>query len=110
MKEKMNDIPLSEAIRCGPAPMGDIATGNLFWPSHAGSCPQCHQILPPIWTAAAIYFQQGAVTCSRCNTASDLWDVILTQTLVEPPMPMHLVNLGATYFAFMCEIEADKYH
>jgi hypothetical protein len=79
--------------------------------AHAGSCPKCHYVFPPIWEAAPVYFEQGYVTCSECKARADLWDVVLALMNVDPPMPtISLVGLGATQTSFQREITADKYH
>jgi hypothetical protein len=79
--------------------------------AHAGSCPRCFYVLPPISEAVGIYFEQGHITCSKCNERSDLWDVVLARMKVDPPMPaMSLVCLGAVRTGFNREIIADKYH
>jgi len=78
--------------------------------THAGSCPQCHYVFPPIWEAAPAYFEQGYVTCTKCQAQADLWSVVLGRALIQPPIPMCLVGLGATETHFTREIEANKYH
>jgi len=79
--------------------------------AHAGSCPKCFYVLPPISEAAPTYFEQGYVTCSECKAPADLWDVVLARMNVDPPMPkMSLVCLGAAQTTFQREISADKYH
>jgi hypothetical protein len=78
--------------------------------THAGSCPQCFYVFPPIREAASVYFEQGFVTCSQCQAQADLWSVVLGRAIAQPPIPMCLVGLGATQTSFMREIEADKYH
>ena len=78
--------------------------------THAGSCPKCFYVFPPIWEAAPAYFEQGFIACSKCQAQADLWSVVLGRALIQPPLPMCLVGLGATETHFMREIEADKYH
>jgi hypothetical protein len=79
--------------------------------AHAGSCPKCFYVLPPISEAAPTYFEQGYVTCSECKARADLWDVVLARMKVDPPMPtMSLVCLGAAQTSFQREITADRYH
>src|SRR5271156_3641730 len=79
--------------------------------AHAGSCPKCFYVLPPISEAAPIYFEQGYVSCSECQTRADVWDVVLDRMNIDPPIPtMSLVCLGATETSFSREIAADKYH
>jgi len=78
--------------------------------SYAGSCVKCSFVLPQIREAASMYFEQGHVTCTECHTQNDLWDVVLGRMLSQPPLPMHLVVLGATRTLFTHVIEAGKYH
>lgn len=78
--------------------------------AHAGSCPKCFYVFPPISDAAAIYFEQGYIACSECSARADLWDVVLARMNVDPTPTMSLVCLGATQTSFQREIAADKYH
>jgi hypothetical protein len=89
--------------------MDAIRDDHVSAMTHAGSCPKCHYVFPPIWEAAPAYFEQGYVTCSECQSQADLWSVVLARTLAQPPIPMCLVGLGATRTHFMRDIEADKY-
>lgn len=87
---------------------GDFALDRTL--AHAGGCPKCFNVFPPLREAAVAYFERGHITCSKCSAEADLWDVVLKRVLVQPPTPMHLVNLGATETHFMRDFEADKYH
>lgn len=79
--------------------------------SHAGTCPKCHYVLPPIAQAAPTYFDHGYITCCRCGERVDVWDAVLTRMKIQPPVPtISLVCLGATTTHFEREITADKYH
>ena len=79
--------------------------------SHAGTCPHCHFLFPPIWEATPLYFERGYVTCSKCKQEADLWTAVLATTQIEHPVPqLSLVRLGATNTIFECEIAANKHH
>lgn len=91
--------------------MSDVTKTDLSMPSHAGGCPHCHFIFPPIWEAAPFYFERGYVICSECKKEADLWTAVLATTQMEHPIPqVSLVSLGATRTLFECEIAAHKYH
>jgi hypothetical protein len=79
--------------------------------AHAGGCPQCHYVYPPIWEAAPTYFEQGFVECCRCRARADLWQVVLARICTTPFLPvLALEQIGATHTRFTHTIEADKYH
>jgi hypothetical protein len=78
--------------------------------THAGPCPECFNVLPPIRAAATEYFEQGYVACSKCSAQANLWNVVLQYALIQPPIPMCLVPLGATETHFTRDIEANKGH
>jgi hypothetical protein len=79
--------------------------------AHAGGCPKCYYVFPPIWEAAPAYFRQGYIECNECKTRADLWKVVLARVLTKPSVPSFaLEQLGATRTRFMHTIEADKYH
>ena len=90
--------------------MNVVAENHVSTLTNAGSCPRCSYVFPPIWEAAPVYFERGHVTCSKCQGLADLWDVVLSRTLTQPPIPMSLIGLGATRTCFMHQIEAGKYH
>ena len=90
--------------------MDAVGNENVSTLTHAGSCPSCHYIFPPIWEAAPNYFERGYVTCGKCQAQADLWSVVLGRALTQPPIPMCLVGLGATETHFTRDIDADKYH
>jgi hypothetical protein len=91
-------------------PMDALGHGHVFTMTNAGSCPKCCYVFPPIREAAPAYFEQGYITCSKCQAQADLWSVVLGRALSQPPVPMCLVGLGATETHFTHEIAADKYH
>ncbi len=79
--------------------------------AHAGSCPQCCYVLPPMREASKAYFEQGFVTCSQCHVPVDLWDVVLMHALAMPSVAvMSLELLGASRTSFVKDIEDGKYH
>jgi hypothetical protein len=79
--------------------------------AHAGSCPKCYYVLPPMREAAKAYFENGFVTCSQCHVSVDLWDVVLMHTLAMPSVAvMSLELLGASRTGFVKTIEDGKYH
>jgi hypothetical protein len=79
--------------------------------AHAGGCPQCHYVYPPIWEAAPAYFEQGFVECCECKAKADLWQVVLARICTTPFLPvLALEQIGATHTRFTHTIEADKYH
>jgi len=90
--------------------MGGLGRDHVSTLTHAGSCPKCFYVFPPIHESAPVYFEQGYIACSKCQAQTDLWSAVLDGTLIQPPMPMCLIGLGATQTNFMRDIEANKYH
>jgi hypothetical protein len=62
------------------------------------------------WKAAPADFEHGYVTCSECQRQADLWSVVLGRAVLQPPIPMCLVGLGASETHFTRAIETNKYH
>lgn len=91
--------------------MTEIHHNDIDSLAHAGGCPQCHYVFPPIWAAAPAYFEQGSVECGECNSKADLWQVVLARICTNPFIPsLALEQIGATRTRFTHTIEADKYH
>lgn len=79
--------------------------------AHAGACPHCYYVFPPIWEAASVYFEQGSVECTECKAKADLWQVVVGRMSSEPFMPLFaLEQLGASFTRFTETIEAHKFH
>jgi hypothetical protein len=86
-------------------------TADIHTFAHAGACPHCYYVFPPIWEAASVYFEQGSVECTECKVKADLWQVVLARISSEPFLPMFaLEQLGASLTRFTETIAAHKFH
>jgi hypothetical protein len=103
------DVPYSQ--KTADKKMTAADDSDIYTLAHAGGCPQCHYVYPPIWEAAPAYFEQGFVECGECKTKADLWQVVLARICTRPFLPVSaLEQIGATRTGFTHIIEADKYH
>jgi len=87
----------------------DDVEHSLSTMAHAGSCPKCYYVFPPISESAPAYFAQGHVICKECNELADLWDVVLARVTAPHPTAVSLVSLGVTSTHFDRRIEAGRY-